>query len=94
MRGIKIQHSKDAFCDFLLTRLWQNWLTQNGHDIDRDFDLISENLDYVKDFMHYLEYISLSYDHELSQFGIKTPEDLQKQLKQSYENLTSNDIEF
>lgn len=95
MRGvIKIQHSKDLFCDFLLAKLWQTWLNENGYETERDFDMLDQDKQRITDFAHYLEKISSTSASELEQFGIKNVDDLQNQLKQSYRNLVNNDIDF
>lgn len=95
MRGVfKIQHSKDQFCDFLLAKMWQTWLKENGYDTERDFDLLDQDKQLVTDFAHYLEKISSTSASKLEQFGIKSVDNLQEQLKQSYRNLVDNDIDF
>ena len=95
MRGvIKIQHSKDQLCDFLLAKLWQTWLKENGYNVEEDFDLLDQDKQCVKDFAHYLEQISSIDSDAWKQFGIKNVDDLQNQLKQSYRNLVDNDIDF
>ena len=95
MRGvIKIQHSKDQFCDFLLAKMWQTWLKENGYDTERDFDLLDQDKQRVTEFAHYLEKAFSTSASELEQFGIKSVDDLYNQLKQSYCNLVNNDIDF
>ena len=82
------------FCDFLLAKLWQTWIKENGYDTERDFDLLDQDKQRVTDFAHYLEKISSIDSDAWKQFGIQNVDDLQNQLKQSYRNLVNNDINF
>lgn len=93
MQAIKLQHSKDLFCDFLLAKMWQGWLKKNNFDTDRDYDLIS-NRDHISQFYQDLINKLTINQNEFEQFSIKSVDDLQKQLRQSYYNLMDNDIDY
>ena len=93
MQAIKLQHSKDLFCDFLLAKMWQGWLKENNFDTDRDYDLIS-NRDNISQFYQDLINKLTINQNEFEQFSIKSVDDLQKQLRQSYYNLMDNDIDY
>ena len=93
MQAIKLQHSKDLFCDFLLAKMWQGWLKENKLDTDRDYDLIS-NRDHINQFYQNLINKLTISQKEFEQFSIKSVDDLQKQLRQSYYNLMDNDIDY
>lgn len=95
MSKFRIQHSKDAMCDFMLAKLWQGYLQHfYGDQITSDYDTIENSPDIVNNFMIYLENLSNTNDQELAQFGIKDPSDLAKILKQAYHNLQNSDINF
>lgn len=58
-----IQHSKDAMCDFLLTKLWQGYLQHfYGDKIVSDYDTIENSPEIVNNFMIYLEHLSNTND--------------------------------
>lgn len=95
MSKFRIQHSKDAMCDFMLAKLWQGYLQHfYGDQIASDYDTIENSPEIVNNFMIYLENLSNTNDQELAQFGIKDPADLAKILKQAYHNLQNSDINF
>ena len=93
MQAIKLQHSKDLFCDFLLAKMWQGWLKKNKLDIDRDYDLISNRDNISQFYQDLINKLTIS-QNEFEQFSIKSVDDLQKQLRQSYYNLMDNDIDY
>lgn len=93
MAIFRIQQSKDAFCDFLLAKLWLSFLKKTNLNTDEDHDLI-DNLQVVTDFTQYLEHLCSATDTDLMQFGIKSNKVMQKQLKSAYENLVNSGIEF
>lgn len=70
---IKIQQSKDTFCDYLLIKLWQSFLLTQGWELDSS-DCGEELINHAKvvqDFMKYLETIDSKTTTDLAQFGIK-----------------------
>lgn len=90
-----IQHSKDAMCDFLLTKLWQGYLQHFYADQSAmDYDTIQNSPEIVNNFLIYLEHSLHTHDQELAQFGINDATDLAKILKQAYHNLQHSDIDF
>lgn len=90
---MKLQRSKDTFCDYLLTKMWKSFLTDSSHNEARNFDLI-KNLNLVSNFMHHLkQYYSIT-DTDLEQFGIKSDRDMQMQLTYAYRNLIDNGVDF
>lgn len=90
---LKLQRSKDTFCDYLLAKMWQSFLTNSSHDETCDFDLI-KNLNSVGDFMRYLKQFYSITDTDLKQFGIKSDRDMQAQLTYAYRNLIDNGVDF
>lgn len=93
---IKIQQSKDTFCDYLLIKLWQSFLLTQGWKLDssdRGEELIN-HAKVVQDFMKYLETIDSKTTTDLAQFGIKNSTVMAKYLKQAYANLLSNHVDF
>lgn len=96
MAGIKIQQSKDTFCDYLLIKLWQSFLLTQGWELD--FSGYGEELinhaEAVQDFMKHLEAIDSKTTTDLAQFGIKNSTMMTRHLKQAYANLLSNHVDF
>lgn len=84
---INVPQSKDAFCDFLLARMWQTFLDEVGADSNADYDLTDDD-----------ECIDAFYrlfgKDKLKQFNINSKEDLQQYLKLAYHNLDNSDIIF
>ena len=96
MVGIKIQQSKDTFCDYLLIKSWQSFLlTQNWEldSSDHGEELINHTK-VVQDFMKHLEAIYSKTTTDLTQFGVKNSTMMTKYLKQAYANLLSNHVDF
>lgn len=83
--NIKINRSKDTFCDYLLIKLWEDYITKDN--LEPDLNKI-KNTTLVDNFM-----LCLNQD-ELAQFGIKTIENMQNYLSLAYQNLQSNDVKF
>lgn len=93
---IKIQQSKDTFCDYLLIKLWQSFLLAQAWKLDssdRGEELINHTKA-VQDFMKHLESIDSRTTTDLAQFGIKNSTVMAKYLKQAYANLLSNHVDF
>ena len=93
---IKIQQSKDTFCDYLLIKLWQSFLLTQGWKLDsssRGEELINHT-EVVQDFMKHLESIDSKTTTDLAQFGIKNSTMMIRYLKQAYANLLSNHVDF
>ena len=90
---MKLQRSKDTFCDYLLAKMWQSFLNNSSYDETCDFDLI-KNLNSVSDFMHYLRQFYSITETDLKQFGIKSDRDIQAQLTYVYRNLIDNGVDF
>lgn len=93
---IKIQQSKDTFCDYLLIKLWQSFLLAQAWELDssdRGEKLIN-HAKVVQDFMKYLETIDSKTTTDLAQFGIKNSTMMTRYLKQAYANLLSNHVDF
>lgn len=93
---IKIQQSKDTFCDYLLIKLWQSFLLTQGWELDsndRGEELIN-HAKAVQDFMKYLESIDSKTTTDLAQFGIKNSTMMTRYLRQAYANLLSNHVDF
>lgn len=90
---IKLQRSKDTFCDYLLANMWQSFLAHSSYDETCDFDLI-KNLNSVGDFMRHLKQFYSITDTDLMQFGIKNDRDMQTQLTYAYRNLIDNGVDF
>lgn len=93
---IKIQQSKDTFCDYLLIKLWQSFLLTQGWKLDssdRGEKLIN-HAKAVQDFMKHLESIDSKTTTDLAQFGIKNSTMMIRYLKQAYANLLSNHVDF
>ena len=93
---IKIQQSKDTFCDYLLIKLWQSFLLTQGWKLDSD-DRGGELINHTKvvqDFMKHLEAIDSKTTTDLAQFGIKNSTMMTRYLKQAYANLLSNHVDF
>lgn len=93
---IKIQQSKDTFCDYLLIKLWQSFSLTQGWELDSS-DRGEELIDHVKavqDFMKHLEAIDSKTTTDLAQFGIKNSTMMTRYLKQAYANLLSNHVDF
>ena len=93
---IKIQQSKDTFCDYLLIKLWQSFLLTQSWDLDsssRGEELINHTK-LVQDFIKYLESINSKTTTDLAQFGIKNSTMMTRYLKQAYANLLSNHVDF
>lgn len=92
MSNIKMQHSKDMFCDYLLAKLWQHFLIINHYDIDQDYDLITKHPEYVHNFIKFIKEITESSDDNLMQFNLNTTKNMTKQLVHAYQNLINNDF--
>lgn len=93
---IKIQQSKDTFCDYLLIKLWQSFLLTQSWELDssdRGEELIN-HAKAVQDFMKHLEAIDSKTTTDLAQFGIKNSTMMTRYLKQAYANLLSNHVDF
>ena len=93
---IKIQQSKDTFCDYLLIKLWQSFLLTQSWELgsgDRGAELINHTK-VVQDFMKHLESIDSKTTTDLAQFGIKNSTMMTRYLKQAYANLLSNHVDF
>ena len=93
---IKIQQSKDTFCDYLLIKLWQSFLLTQGWKLNsssRGEELINHT-EVVQDFMKHLESIDSKTTTDLAQFGIKNSTMMTRYLKQAYANLLSNHVDF
>ena len=93
---IKIQQSKDTFCDYLLIKLWQSFLLAQSWELDsssRGEELINHTK-VVQDFMKYLESMHSKTTTDLAQFGIKNSTMMTRYLKQAYANLLSNHVDF
>lgn len=93
---IKIQQSKDTFCDYLLIKLWQSFLLTQSWELDsssRGEELINHT-EVVQDFMKHLESIDSKTTTDLAQFGIKNSTMMTRYLKQAYANLLSNHVDF
>lgn len=93
---IKIQQSKDTFCDYLLIKLWQSFLLTQGWKLDsssRGEELINHT-EVVQDFIKHLESIDSKTTTDLVQFGIKNSTMMIRYLKQAYANLLSNHVDF
>lgn len=90
---LKLQRSKDTFCDYLLAKMWQSFLANSTYDETCDFDLI-KNLNSVGDFMRHLKQFYSITDTDLKQFGIKSDRDMQTQLTYAYRNLIDNGVDF
>ena len=93
---IKIQQSKDTFCDYLLIKLWQSFLLAQGWELDssdRGEELINHTK-VVQDFMKHLESIDSKTTTDLAQFGVKNSTMMTRYLKQAYANLLSNHVDF
>ena len=93
---IKIQQSKDTFCDYLLIKLWQSFLLTQSWELDsssRGEELIN-HAQAVQDFMKHLESIDSKTTTDLAQFGIKNSTMMTRYLKQAYANLLSNHVDF
>lgn len=93
---IKIQQSKDTFCDYLLIKLWQSFLLTQSWELDsssRGEELINHTK-LVQDFMKHLESIDSKTTTDLAQFGIKNSTMMTRYLKQAYANLLSNHVDF
>ena len=88
-----LQRSKDTFCDYLLAKMWQSFLTNSQYDETCDFDLI-KNLNSVVNFMRHLRQLYSMTDSDLKQFGIKNAHDMQLQLTYAYRNLIDNGVDF
>ena len=94
MKAIKIQHSKDSLCDFLLAKLWQTYLLNNEPEkADLDYDTI-DDLEIITNFVTNVEHTLSSTDTDLAQFGINDPQKMQQILKQAYHTLTSEHISY
>lgn len=96
MVGIKIQQSKDTFCDYLLIKLWQSFLSTQAWELDsgdRGEELINHTKA-VRDFMKHLESIDSKTTTDLAQFGVKNSTMMARYLKQAYANLLSNHVDF
>lgn len=96
MTGIKIQQSKDTFCDYLLIKLWQSFLLTQSWKLDsgdRGEELI-KHTKAVQDFMKHLESIDSKTTTDLAQFGIKNSTMMIRYLNQAYANLLSNHVDF
>lgn len=95
MFGIKIQQSKDAFCDYLLVKSWQNYLRQMDLEIgtDKGYNL-TERINIINDFMKNIEYLYSTNVTDLAQFGIKSSTTMQQYLQQAYKNLQNNHVSF
>ena len=90
---MKLQRSKDTFCDYLLAKMWKSFLADSSYNEARNFDLI-KNLNLVSNFMRHLkQYYSIT-DTDLKQFGIKSNRDMQAQLTYAYCNLIDNNVDF
>lgn len=93
---IKIQQSKDTFCDYLLIKLWQSFLLTQGWKLDssdRGEELIN-HVKAVQDFMKHLESIDSKTTTDLAQFGVKNSTMMTRYLKQAYADLLSNHVDF
>ena len=93
---IKIQQSKDTFCDYLLIKLWQSFLLTQNWKLDssgRGKELINHTK-VVQDFMKHLETIDSKTTTDLAQFGVKNSTMMTRYLKQAYANLLSNHVDF
>ena len=93
---IKIQQSKDTFCDYLLIKLWQSFLLTQSWELDsssRGEELIN-HAKAIQDFMKHLESIDSKTTTDLAQFGIKNSTMMTRYLKQAYANLLSNHVDF
>lgn len=93
---IKIQQSKDTFCDYLLIKLWQSFLLTQSWELDssnRGEELINHT-EVVQDFMKHLEAIDSKTTTDLAQFGVKNSTMMTRYLKQAYANLLSNHVDF
>lgn len=93
---IKIQQSKDTFCDYLLIKLWQSFLLTQSWELDssdRGKELINHTK-VVQDFMKHLESIDSKTTTDLAQFGVKNSTMMTRYLKQAYANLLSNHVDF
>lgn len=93
---IKIQQSKDTFCDYLLIKLWQSFLLTQSWELDssnRGEELIN-HAKAVQDFMKHLESIDSKTTTDLAQFGVKNSTMMTRYLKQAYANLLSNHVDF
>ena len=93
---IKIQQSKDTFCDYLLIKLWQSFLLTQSWELDsngRGEELIN-HAEAVRDFMKHLESIDSKTTTDLAQFGVKNSTMMTRYLKQAYDNLLSNHVDF
>lgn len=96
MAEIKIQQSKDTFCDYLLIKLWQNFLSKQGwepNSSNHGEGLINYTKT-VRAFMNHLESSHSKTTTDLAQFGVKNSTVMAKYLKQAYANLLSNYVDF
>lgn len=96
MAGIKIQQSKDTFCDYLLIKLWQSFLLAQAWKLDSGDrgERLIDHTEAVQDFMKHLESIDSKTTTDLAQFGIKNSTMMTRYLKQAYANLLSNHVDF
>lgn len=93
---IKIQQSKDTFCDYLLIKLWQSFLLTQSWELDSSNhgEELINHAKVVQDFMKHLESINSKTTTDLAQFGIKNSTMMTRYLKQAYANLLSNHVDF
>ena len=93
---IKIQQSKDTFCDYLLIKLWQSFLLTQIWELDSSGrgERLINHTKVVQDFMKHLESIDSKTTTDLAQFGIKNSTMMTRYLKQAYANLLSNHVDF
>lgn len=93
-QNIKIQLSKDYLCDYLLTRLWLDYLQESPFaDLS-----IASNQSYLAElklicgFIDYTERTFNINQSDLAQFSLATPEQMQKYLKQALTNIHQTNL--
>lgn len=93
-KDIKMQHSKDCLCDYLLTRLWLDYLSKSSFaDLSKEpgQSYLAE-LKLIRGFIDYTECTFNITQSDLAQFSLATPEQMQKYLKQAFINVHHTDL--
>lgn len=87
MTAIKIQHSKDTFCDYLLVHAWRDFFDVRGLGFAKNDAEHYIELHRMTEFAKFLADDGDKPFERLQLFGIKNDNDLMQILRQAYDNL-------
>lgn len=93
-QNIKMQLSKGYLCDYLLTRLWLDYLRESPFT---DLSIASSqsylaHLKLIRGFIDYTENTFIITQSDLAQFNLAKPEQMQKYLKQALTNIHQTNL--